>query len=113
MKIKDFRLILLIVLIFVSLIVVIYPKFSQGTGVIVTSVEKDTPCKDVITVGSIITKITDKSINNRNDFIQFSKSLKGPITLIINDNPRSCIIPENSTLNVDVKNIGGDRKSVV
>ena len=107
MKIKNVRLIFLIVLILVSLGAIIYPKFSKGMGVIVTSVGTDTPCKDVITVGSTITDIAGRSINNRNDFIRETKNLKGPITLIINNNPRSCTIPEVSTLNVSVKNIGG------
>jgi len=107
MKIKNVRLISLIVLIFVSLTLIIYPKFSGGTGVIVTSVGADTPCKDVITVGSTITDIGGMPISDKDNFIRISKGLKGPITLIINDNPRSCTIPENSTLNVSVKNIGG------
>jgi len=106
MKIKNIRLISLVFLVLVSLILVIYPQFSRGTGVIVTSVGDDTPCKDVITVGSTITDIAGKSIKNRNDFTNVVKDLKGPITIIINDNPRSCTIPEDSTLNVSVKNIG-------
>ena len=107
MKIKDVRLISLIVLILVSLTLIIYPRFSGGAGVIVTSLGDDTPCKEVITVGSTIRGVAGRTVSNKDDFIRFSKNLKGPITLIINDNPRSCTIPENSTLNVSVKNIGG------
>jgi len=106
MKIKDVRLISLIVLIVASLILIIYPKFSRGTGVIVTSIGVDMPCKDVISVGSTIKEVAGRPISNRDDFIRISKDLKGSITLIINNNPRSCKIPENSTLNLSVKNIG-------
>ena len=107
MKIKNVRLISLVILILVSLALIIYPQFSRGTGVIVTSVGTDMPCKDIITVGSAITDIAGRPVRNKDDFILISKGLKGPITLIINDNPRSCTIAENSTLNVSVKNIGG------
>lgn len=106
MKIKNVRLISLIILIIASLTLIVYPKFSRGTGIIVTSVGADTPCKDVITVGSTITDIAGRPVSNRDDFVRVSKNIQGPITLIINNNPRSCTIPENSTLNVSVKNIG-------
>lgn len=106
MKIKNVRLLSLVFLVLVSLALIIYPTFSGGAGVIVTSAGDNTPCKDVITVGSTITDIAGRSIRNRDDFVQTTKNLKGPITLIINDNPRSCTIPETSTLNVTVKNMG-------
>ena len=90
MKIRNIRLVSLIILILLSLTLVIYPNFSRGGGVIVTSIGTNTACKDVIAVGSTITDIAGSSIRNKDDFIQTTKSLKGPITLIINDNPRSC-----------------------
>jgi len=102
---KNVRLIILVCLVLISSIAIAYPWFFKTEGIIVTSVGVNSACKDVISVGSVIREINDKSIRNSNEFLEVTKNLKGAITLIINNNPRSCSIPENSTLDVGVRGI--------
>jgi len=111
---KDARLIILVCLVFVSSIIIVYPRFFRTESVSVTSVGVNSACKDVITVGSSIREIAGKPIKNSNEFLEATKDLKGSITLIINNNPRSCTIPENSTLDVIVRNVraGGLRLGI-
>jgi len=87
----------------ISLTILIYSRFAGVSGVIVTSIEPDSACKDVINVGSVITQIVGQPITNSNDFLEITRHLKGPITMMINNNPRSCIVGENSTLGLTVR----------
>ncbi len=100
---KNYRYWVLIFLGLISLAILIYSQFSGSSGVIVTSVESDSACKDVINVGSIITQIVGQPVTNSNDFFEITRHLKGPITMMINNNPRSCIVEENSTLDLTVR----------
>jgi hypothetical protein len=103
---KNVRLIVLACLALISLISIIYPLFSPSEGVLVTSIGDNSACKDVITIGSVIKVIDDKTTLNVNEFREVTRDLGGFITLIINNNPRSCFIPENSTLDIAVRNTG-------
>jgi hypothetical protein len=79
----------------------------KPTGIIVASVSENSPCKDIISVGSTITGIGNKVVKNSNEFIEATKNLEGTVTFMINDNPRSCNIPKNAQLNVSVTNVKG------
>jgi len=105
---KNIRVIVLIVLVLIALALLVLPKFLKPGGVIVTSVEADSPCKDIITIGSVITGVGGRPARNSNDFTRFTKNIEGTITFIVNNNPRSCRISEDSTLGVTVKNIEGE-----
>jgi len=102
---KNARLIILVCLVLVSSVIIVYPWFLGTEGVIVTSVGDNSVCKDIITVGSTIREIAGKQVKNSNEFLEVTKDLKGTITLIINNNPRSCTISENSTLDVTVSGV--------
>ncbi|MCX6821493.1 MAG: hypothetical protein NTW30_01815 [Candidatus Aenigmarchaeota archaeon] len=107
--IKDYRLMGIIVLVLIALALFLYYNFTRTTGVVVTYVDPNTPCKDIINIGSVITDISNVPIMNSNDFKRATTDLEGITTFIINNNPRSCNIPKNSTLSViveDVKKVG-------
>lgn len=100
--VKNFGLIALIFLVLISLALITYSEFTKPVGVIVTSVDAGSPCKDIMTVGSAITGIGNKIVKNSNEFFELTKDLEGVITFIINNNPRSCNVPEGSQLNITV-----------
>ena len=102
---KDARLISLIFLILIAAGILAFPYLSPSNGVKVISVSKDSPCKDIITQGSIITEVAGVPIKNSQDFVKATRNLRGSTTFIINYNPRSCMIPENSSLGVKVKDV--------
>jgi hypothetical protein len=77
----------------------------KPSGVIVASVGKNSPCEDIISVGSTITGVGNKVIKNSDDFIEVTKNLEGTTTFIINDNPRSCDIPKGVQLDVNVTSV--------
>jgi len=111
---KDYGPLVFVCLSLIVLFIFVYPLIFKTEGVIVTSVGTNSACKDVISVDSYITEITGIPVKNMNDFNKITKDLKGPITLIVDDNPRSCTIPENSSLDVKVRNvrIGGIKTSI-
>lgn len=102
---KNWSLMVLIFLVLISLALIIYPEFTRSVGVTVTSVDADSPCKDIITVGSKITGVGGKIVKDSNEFTELTKSLEGVVTFMINKNPRSCNIPEGSQLGVDVTGV--------
>ena len=102
---KNIRIIVLVALVLASLAILILPKFLKPAGVIVTSIEADSPCKDIITTGSVITGVGGRPVGNLNDFTRFTKDIEGTMTFMVNNNPRSCRIPQNSTIGVKVKPI--------
>jgi len=102
---KDYRFLVLLFLVLIASVFIIYPLIIGEEGVIVTSVEPDSACKNEIRSGSYITEITGKRVRNVNDFNTLTKDLKGPITLLVDYNPRSCTISENSSLNIKVRNV--------
>jgi len=112
--VKDTRLYVFASLVLIASILSVYSYFVKTGGVIVASIDANSACKDIITTDSIITELTGIPIKNSNDFVRVTKNLKGPITMIISGNPRSCNIPENSSLSVIVSNIksGGLKLSV-
>lgn len=111
---KDYRVLCLIFLTLIALFLVVNPLISKTEGVIVTFVGTNSACKEVIFVDSYITEITGMPVKNVNDFNRITKNIKGPITLIVDANPRSCTIPENSSLDVKVRNVkvGGIKTSL-
>jgi len=111
---KYFKHLVLLSLGLISLVILIYYHFIGGSGVVVTSVGQNSACRDVVSVGSVITEIVGRPITNTNDFLGATKNLKGSITLIINNNPRSCTIGENSSLDLIVREIktGGLRLGI-
>jgi len=102
---KNFDLIVLIFLVLISLVLIIYPEFTRPVGVIVTSVDADSPCRDIITVGSTISEIENKIIKSSNEFVELTKDLEGIVTFIINNNPRSCNIIKGSRLNITITDV--------
>jgi hypothetical protein len=102
---KNFGLIVLIFLVLISLALIIYPEFTKQVGVIVNSIDADSPCKDIMTVGSTISGIENKIVKNSNEFVELTKDLEGVVTFIINNNPRSCNIPKESRLNITVTDV--------
>jgi hypothetical protein len=112
--VKDTRLYVFVVLVLIASILSLYSYFAKTSGVIVNSIDANSACKDIITTDSIITEVIGMPIKDSNDFSRVVKNLKGPITMIINGNPRSCNIQENSSLVVAVSNAksGGLRLSV-
>ena len=111
---KDARLFVFVCLVTITLVFFISPYIMKSQGVIVTSVDSNSACGDIIMTDSIITEIAGVPIKNTNDFTRVTKNLKGPVTFIINGNPRSCTIPENSSLSITIRNIktGGLKFSV-
>ncbi len=102
---KDYRLLGFIGLVLIALALISYSLFIKSTGVVVTYVGPNTPCKDIITVGSVITEVFGLPVRNSNDFKTATSNLEGIITIMINNNPRSCNIPKNSTFDVTVQDI--------
>jgi uncharacterized membrane protein YjjP (DUF1212 family) len=102
---NNSRLISLIGLIGLALIIILYPYAVRSNGVIVTSIGEKSACKEIISVGSKITEIAGHAINNANDLEQVLRGLTGTITLTVDNNPRSCKIPENMTLDLTITNI--------
>lgn len=111
---KDTRLYVFVILVLIASILSLYSYFAKASGVIVNSIDANSVCKDIITIDSIITEVIGMPIKDSNDFARVTKNLKGPITMIINGNPRSCNIQENSSLILAVSNVksGGLRLSV-
>ncbi len=111
---KYYRHLILVIFGLISLVILLYSQFIGGSGVIVTSVGSESACKDVINVGSVITAIVGQPITNTNEFLEITRNLKGPITMMINNNPRSCVVEEDSTLDLTVRNIrvGGLRLGI-
>lgn len=103
--IKNFRLIGFITLVLISSFIILYSEISKSSGVVVTYVGAATPCKEIINVGSVITEVAGIQIRDSSDFNRVTKGVKGITTFMIDDNPRSCDIPENSSLDVTVENI--------
>ncbi len=103
--IKNFGLIALIFLILISLVLIVYPEITTPTGVIITSVDADSSCKDIMTIGSTIGAIGNKIVKNSNEFTELTRNLEGVVTFMINNNPRSCNIPEGSRLNITVTDV--------
>jgi len=102
---KNVSLLTLLSLVLISLIIIVYPWFIKPTGVIVAFMGENSPCKDIINIGSTITGIGNKVIKNSNEFVEAIKNLEGIVTFIINNNPRSCNIPKDAQLNVSVTNV--------
>lgn len=102
---KNISIIVWMGLVLIALFFVLHPLITRKPKVIVSSVLENSPCRDVITEGSIITEIAGRRIRSSDDFFQITKNLKGAITLIIDGNPKSCTIPPNSTLNVSVRDV--------
>lgn len=102
---KNVGLLTLVFLPLISLIIIAYPFIMKPSGVIVASVGKNSPCEDIISVGSTITGVGNKVIKNSDDFIEVTKNLEGTTTFIINDNPRSCDIPKGVQLDVNVTSV--------
>jgi len=99
---KNLGLLTFIFLVLISLALIALPMIRRPIGVIVTSVDAKSPCKDIMTIGSVITGVGSKLIKNSNDFTETTKGLEGVVTFIINGNPRSCNIPKGTKLNVTV-----------
>jgi len=99
---KDLGLIVFIFLVLISLVLITYPKIMRPTGVIVTYVGANTPCGDIMSIGSTITGIGNKLVTNSDDFSEATEELEGVVTFLINGNPRSCNIPKGMKLNVSV-----------
>jgi hypothetical protein len=102
---KDYRLLSFIVLVLIALALFLYTTLAKSNGVVITYVSLNTPCKDVMTIGSVITEIADLPIRNLDDFNRAKTNLEGITTIMINNNPRSCNIPKNSTLDVSVDDL--------
>jgi large-conductance mechanosensitive channel len=102
---KDYRLMGFVVLVLIALALTIYSSFIKPTGVVVTYVDPNTPCKDIMTVGSVITEIASLPVRNSDDFKTVTRGLEGITTVMINNNPRTCNIPKNSTLGITVENV--------
>ena len=103
--IKDYRLMGFVALVLISLALSLYFSLITTSGVVVTYIGSNTPCKDIITIGSVITEIAEYPIRNADDFNRAKNNLEGITTIMINNNPRSCDIPKNSTLDINVDNL--------
>jgi hypothetical protein len=101
---KNLGLIVFGVLLLISLAFIVYPEVIKPVGVTITSVEPDSPCEDIMNVGSTITGVGNKVVKNSDEFYELTKDLDGIVTFIIDKNPRTCNIPEGSKLNVTVMN---------
>lgn len=103
--VKNIRLLVFLILVLAALVIVILPTLTKPTGVVVSFVGDNVPCKDVITVGSTITEIAGNPVRDSTEFEQALQGLEGTVTFIINNNPRSCLVPKNLALDVKVKEI--------
>ncbi|MDI6825931.1 MAG: hypothetical protein QMD36_01905 [Candidatus Aenigmarchaeota archaeon] len=102
---RNFRLMGFIVLVLTASLVLLYSEFAKPPGVIVIYVGAESPCKEIITMGSIITEVAGIPIKDSADFKRVTEGIEDITTFIINDNPRICDIPKNSSLEVTVENI--------
>ena len=103
--IKNFGLMGFISLVLISSFIILYSELSKSSGVVVTYVGAATPCKEIINMGSVITQVAGMQIKDSAGFSKVTKGIEGITTFMIDDNPRSCDIPENSSLDVTVENI--------
>ena len=104
-SLKDPRLMIWISLVLISLLILASPRISKKSGVIVTFVSDNFTCSNIISEGDHIIEISGQTIKNSDDFYNMINSAKGPTTFIINNNPKTCDIPENANLNITVKNM--------
>ncbi len=110
--IKDYRLMGFIGLVLIALALTLYSMLMRSTGVVVTYVGPNAPCKDVISIGSVITEVASLPVGGSNDFKKATSNLEGITTIIVNNNPRSCNVPKNSTFDVLVEDIKRGRLSL-
>ncbi len=100
---KQIRLISIGVLILLALVFLVYPLVIKKSGVVVTSVSENSPCKEILVPGSVITRINNELIEDSDDFQDISQDLEGRVNLIVNDGPRVCTIGNNQTIGVKVR----------
>lgn len=101
--IKDIRLVVWLILVLMSLLIIVSPRFTKKVGVTVTFVSEDFICKDIISEGDYITEVAGVSIKNSDDFYNTLNIVGGPTTFLINGNPKTCNIFSGSDLNIIVK----------
>ena len=99
---KDVRILALLGLVFLAFVFLLSPTVMRKPGVIVTHVEPGSACSDIIKEGSVIKEIVGKRVNSPEEFARVTENLEGPITLLIDNNPRSCTIKPGASLNMSV-----------
>ncbi|MEM5792876.1 MAG: hypothetical protein QXY45_00765 [Candidatus Aenigmatarchaeota archaeon] len=99
MKTRDIPGIILILILFLSAISILYPLISNKNGVIVLSVSENSSCREILIPGSLITKVNDFEIENKEDFYSIVGGLSGRSNFIVNGGPRVCTVNEK----IDVK----------
>ena len=104
---KNIRVMVWVGLLVIALLVVVRSKMSIKSELVVISISEDSACRDIIKEGSSIRQINGIKLNTQEDFSRITKDLEGITTFVVDGNPRTCNIPENSPLNVIVKVVEG------
>jgi hypothetical protein len=104
--VKNFRLIILLILLSVSFYFIFSIKFVEKAGVVVEDILENSGCSN-LREGDVITKILDQPIKNVENFKMVEKSLKKEqyATMIVNGVPSGCVAVEDGHLGLEVKNI--------
>jgi hypothetical protein len=88
---KNFRVVLLLSLLIIFTCFLVSPYLFKKSGVVVTSVDKDSRCGS-IKEGDVITNVLGSYIKNSEDFKAIEKTVKANeyATMIVNDGPGGC-----------------------
>ena len=103
---RDYRIIILTLLIVFSLVSLVSPWFFKKSGVFVSYVSGKAKCENV-KIGDRITDINGVSIQTYQNFIQVLKSIKKGdyVPLVSNGMPASCIALNDSDIGFEVREV--------
>lgn len=107
-NIKNIHLAIFGLFLLLSLFLISKPLIFKETGVMIFSVPEDGPCNDILLENSIITSVNGVGVENSVNFYKALESGHKNYNFMINGNPRSCEVPENSSLVIEVANIEKD-----
>ncbi len=103
---ENFRLVLLVVLVLVSIYFVVTPYLSKPIGVTVTFKESNAKCNNV-DVGDTVVLVSGKLAENVDEFYQAVQNVKKDefVALVVNSRPASCLAVSDGDLGITVKNV--------
>lgn len=103
---KDIRVIILLILIISSLFLVGIPLIIKRSGVVVTSVDPNAKCS-AIYVDSIITQTVGGIVNNVDDFVKTTSSVKSGsyVTMLVDNGPGGCTAIADGDVGIKIENV--------
>ncbi|OGI15842.1 hypothetical protein A3K63_00575 [Candidatus Micrarchaeota archaeon RBG_16_49_10] len=94
-----------LLMIFLSVIFVIYPVFFSKSGVLVVSVSEDSACQESLTEGSVITSVNGRKVASVEGFYQEIEKRGESYNFIVDGNPRMCAVPADKELILEVASL--------